>query len=306
MYHNWLRSFHAVAKEGGFTAASKVLNIGQPTISDQVKALEQQFGVELFHRQGRPVSLTNTGRGLLEITKNIFGHEEEAVAFLTAALELKGGQLKLGGVGTPVVMELVEHFQASYPDIQLEILIDHGEPMLQSLMDFETDVAILAHMEDDPELYYFPYSRSEVVLFVNTKHPWADRKNVRIEELAGQKCILREKTSATRQALDQAIAKAGVTLGETLEINSREAVMDGIIRSLGVGCVSKLEYVAHEHLRVIRLSDAEVFISFYVVCLNRRKNRPLIQAFLNTAKAIIKRGGPVRRLAGMGVGASRR
>ena len=40
MYHNWLRSFHAVAKEGGFTAASKVLNIGQPTISDQVKALE--------------------------------------------------------------------------------------------------------------------------------------------------------------------------------------------------------------------------------------------------------------------------
>jgi aminoethylphosphonate catabolism LysR family transcriptional regulator len=292
MYHNWLRSFHVVAKEGGFTAASKVLNIGQPTISEQVKALEQQFGVELFHRQGRTVSLTDTGRGLAEITQHIFGHEEEAVAFLTAARELKGGQLKLGGVGTPVVMELVEHFQASYPDIQLEILIDHGEPMLRCLLNFESDVAILAHVEDDPELSYFPYSRSDVVLFVNTDHPWANRKNVRIEELAGQKCILREKTSATRQALDQAIAEAGVTLGEVLEINSREAVMDGIIRGLGVGVVSEIEYVPHERLRVIRLSDADVFISFYVVCLSRRKNRPLIQAFLNTAKAIIKRGGP--------------
>lgn len=281
-----------MAKEGGFTAASKVLNIGQPTISDQVKALEQQFGVELFHRQGRTVSLTDTGRGLLEITKNIFGHEEEAVAFLIAARELKGGQLKLGGVGTPVVMELVEHFQASYPDIQLNILIDHGEPMLRSLMDFEADVAILAHVEDDPELYHFPYCRSDVVLFVNIDHPWADRKNVRIEELAGQKCILREKTSATRQALDQAIAEAGDTLGEVLEINSREAVMDGIIRGLGVGAVSELEYLPHELLKVIRKSDANVFISFYVACLNRRKNHPLIQAFLKTAEGIIKQRNP--------------
>ena len=89
-------------------------------------------------------------------------------------------------------MELIEHFKASYLDIQLNILIDHGEPMLRILMDFKTDVAVLAHVEDDPELYYFPYCRSDVVLFVNTKHPWAERKDVRIEELAGQKCILRE------------------------------------------------------------------------------------------------------------------
>jgi aminoethylphosphonate catabolism LysR family transcriptional regulator len=289
MYHNWLRSFHAVAREGGFTAASKALNIGQPTISDQVKALEQQFGVELFHRRGRTVSLTETGYGLLEITQDIFGHEDEAIAYLTATQELKHGLLKLGGVGTPVVMELIEQFQLSYPDIQLEILIDHGEPMLRNLMDFKTDVAILAHVSDDPELFYFPYSRSEIVLFVNTEHPWARRKKVRIEELAGQKCILREKSSATRQSLDQAITDAGVALGDALEINSREAVMDGTIRGLGVGAVSEIEYVPHEKLRLIRISDADVFISFYVACLNRRKNRPLIQSFLRTAKRMIQK-----------------
>ena len=61
MYHKWLRSFHAVAREGGFTAASKVLNIGQPTITEQVKSLERQFRVELFHRRGRTVTLTDTG-----------------------------------------------------------------------------------------------------------------------------------------------------------------------------------------------------------------------------------------------------
>ncbi|HIG78223.1 MAG TPA: LysR family transcriptional regulator, partial [Candidatus Lambdaproteobacteria bacterium] len=48
-----LRSFHAVAGTGGFTAASKVLHVGQPTISGQVRALEDYYGVELFHRRGR-------------------------------------------------------------------------------------------------------------------------------------------------------------------------------------------------------------------------------------------------------------
>ncbi len=56
MNHTQLRSFHAVAAEGGFTAASRVLNVGQPTITTQVKALEQHFNVELFHRRGRPTS----------------------------------------------------------------------------------------------------------------------------------------------------------------------------------------------------------------------------------------------------------
>jgi len=286
MYHKWLRSFHAVAREGGFTAASKVLNIGQPTITGQVKSLEHKFGVELFHRRGRSVTLTDTGQGLLEITQDVFGHEEEAISYLNAARDLKRGQLKLGGVGAPVAMELVEHFQAAYPEIQLDISIEHGKRMLRSLMDFETDVAILAHVEDDPELFYFPYVRSDVVLFVNTDHPWANHKKIGIEELAGEKFILREKTSTTRQVLEQAFAKAGVTLGSTLEINSREAVMNGIIRGLGVGAVSKLEYVPHEKLRAIRISNTDVFISFYVVCLNRRKNRPLIQALLKIAENI--------------------
>ena len=292
MYYNWLRSFHAVAREGGFTAASKVLNIGQPTVSDQVKALEQKFGVELFNRQGRNISLTDTGNGLHEITQDIFGHEDEAIAFLTAASNLKKGLLKLGADTAPLVMELIENFQASYPDIQLEVLIDHGKPMLRSLMEFKIDVAILAHVESNPELLYFPYSRSEVVLFVNAEHPWAKRKEVRIEELAGQKCVLREKASATRQALDKAISNAKVTLGKSLEINSREAVMDGIIRGLGVGAVSELEYVPHDKLRLIRISNAKVFISFYVACLSRRENRPLIQAFIRTAKDKVKQKCP--------------
>jgi len=68
--------------------------------------------------------------------------------------------------------------------------------------------------------------------------------------------------------------------------------MSGIVRGLGIGAVSELEYVAHDRLRVIRISDADIFISFYVVCLDRRKNRPIIQAFLETAEKIIAPNSP--------------
>ncbi|MBT3304968.1 MAG: LysR family transcriptional regulator [Alphaproteobacteria bacterium] len=280
-----------MAVQGGFTAASKVLNVGQSTITEQVKALEQQFGVELFHRRGRTVTLTATGQRLVEITQDIFGHEEEAIAFLKGARDLQHGHLKIGGVGAPVVMELAQYFQASYPDIHLDIFMDHGDKVLKNLIDFETDVAVLAHVVDDPGLFYLPFVRSDVVLFVNVDHPWANRGQVRIEELEGEKFVLREKTSITRQALEQAITKAGVNFGASIEINSREAVTDGVIRGFGIGAVSEIEFVPHERLKIVRTSNQEIYISFYVACLNSRRNRPLIKAFLEVAENIIEGRG---------------
>ncbi len=73
MYQKWLQAFHRVATEGGFTAAAKALNVGQPTVSTHVKALEDHFGVELFHRRGRNVELTALGSSLLSITQGLYG-----------------------------------------------------------------------------------------------------------------------------------------------------------------------------------------------------------------------------------------
>ncbi len=73
-----------MATEGGFTAAARQLNIGQPTVSSHVGNLEGYFGVELFHRAGRRIQLTEIGRKLYDITHDLFGHEQEAIACLKA------------------------------------------------------------------------------------------------------------------------------------------------------------------------------------------------------------------------------
>src|SRR5260221_11171524 len=73
MHQSQLRAFNAVAAHGGFTAAAQALGIGQPTLSTQVGALERYFGVELLHRRGRSVALSELGPALFKVTQRLFG-----------------------------------------------------------------------------------------------------------------------------------------------------------------------------------------------------------------------------------------
>ena len=82
-----LRAFHSVAAQGSFTAAARALNVTQPTLSSQVKALEESYGIRLFHRVGRGVTLTELGNRLFEVTQRLYNLEEEAEEILSAACD---------------------------------------------------------------------------------------------------------------------------------------------------------------------------------------------------------------------------
>ena len=288
MYHKWLQAFHAVAKEGGFTAAARSLNLGQPTISIHVKALEEQFGVELFHRSGRSVKLTPIGRSLLTITQGLYGHEEEAIQHLRAAQQLGTGELRVGAIGPFDVMELLQRFRRHHPKVNLSVNLGAKADVLADLTAFETDVGILAEPETDPRIHQLFYNRYEVVVIVNNDHPWARRKRLRIRDLAGQPMVLRTKGSTTRSAFERAIEAAGVDVQPVMEINNREAVREAVVRGLGIGVVSQSEFIPGERLRALRVSDASMHVDAYVACLAERLNRPLIEAFFAVAENLIE------------------
>ena len=89
-----LRSFHAVAHHGSVTRAAQALHVSQPTMTTQIRALEETYGVELFYRHGRGLTLTPTGRALYAVSLRIFSDEAEALG-----LALAHG---LGGLVPPV------------------------------------------------------------------------------------------------------------------------------------------------------------------------------------------------------------
>lgn len=284
MHERSLAAFHAVARAGGFTAAAKLLNVGQPTVSTHVRALEDHFKVELFHRRGRSVELTEIGRSLLTITRGMFGHEEEAITLLRAAQALELGSLKIGAIRPSDVMEIAAELRARYPKLKLTVTLGSGLEILEGLLKFDFDVGVVGRDPDDARFFSRFYNKHRILVVANASHPLARRRSIRIEELEGQDFIVRAPGSTTRAIFDDALHKAGVRIRPIMETNNREAVNAAVVRGIGIGAISESEIASHNLLRVLSLTNADIYNHAYVVCLAERRKRPLIDGFIRAAE----------------------
>jgi len=285
-----LRSFHAVAKAGGFVAAAKVLNISQPTLTAQVSALEKESGVELFHRRNRRSELTQAGRDLFAITTRMFAEEQDARHFLNESKGLQTGQLHIGAVGPYHVTEMLAAFSTRYPGILLRVSIGNSADVQRDLLDYKTDIAVLAHIADDERLLTIPYRRHRIVMFAHKDHRLSRRKSISLRDLDGERMIVRETGSTTRRNFEAATRKAGVTPEVFMEIGSREAIRGAVIRGLGISYVSEAEFVPDPALRQFAVRDAEIYTYAHVAVLAERQNSRIIRAFLDIVHAGLKGG----------------
>jgi aminoethylphosphonate catabolism LysR family transcriptional regulator len=284
-----LRSFYAVARAGGFTGAARLLHISQPTVTTQVRFLEETYGIELFYRRGHGVRLTPLGEQLYEMAQKIFALESDTVHLLEDSGELRSGQLRVGAVGPFHVTEMLARFNRSFPGIDVSVRVGNSQAMLEALMNYQADVAVLAQFTDDARFHSVPYSRHPVVIFVHRSHRFARRKSIRIAELAGEGMILREEGSTTRKALDDALRAAGVGPRVVMQIGSREAIREAVIMGVGIGAVSEIEYIPHPRLRMVRVSDAQMYTHAHVVCLEERRSARLVKAFLGIVEELQQR-----------------
>jgi aminoethylphosphonate catabolism LysR family transcriptional regulator len=286
-----LRSFHAVARAGGFTGAARLLHISQPTVTTQVRFLEETYGIELFYRRGHKVTLTPLGEQLFELAQRVFALESETVHLLEDSGQLRSGHLRVGAVGPFHVTEMLAGFNRAFPGVQVSVRVGNSETVLATLLDYQTDVAVLAHFTDDPRFHFVPYRRHPIMVFVHRSHRFAARKSIRIAELEGEGLIVREEGSTTRKALEDALAQAGVKPRILMEIGSREAIREAVIKGVGIGAVSEIEYVPDPRIRMVRVSDAAMFTHAHVVCLEERREARLVKAFLGIVDELQRSGG---------------
>lgn len=284
MLYTQLRSFHAVAREGSATVAARVLMISQPTITTQIKELEAAYGVELFHRRGRGLELTQSGQELLLETQRFFGVEDDVIEMLEAAGKLAHGHFRIGAVGPFHVMRMLSIFQRQFPGIHVSVDLGNSREVLQRLREYRTDVAVLSQIESDPGLFTVQYSQQRVVVFVSKDHPWYDRDGIRLKELDGQDMIMREHGSMTRKVFEKALENARVRPNIVLEIGSREAVWEAVAEGFGIGLVSEASVVPDKRLKVLSILDAEILTYTHVVCLKERQDVRLVKAFLDVIK----------------------
>jgi aminoethylphosphonate catabolism LysR family transcriptional regulator len=282
MLSTQLRAFHAVATTGGFTKAAESLNVTQPTISGQVRDLEQTYEVQLFHRRGRAVTLTETGQRLFAATQRLVAVEEEAREILDESRNLTGGVVHLGGDAPHHALPLVAAFRRRYPEVAVSLSIDNTDSLTRELLAYRIDIAVLCNPRVDPALHYLPLRTDPMVALCPVEHPWTkgNASGIPMTAFADQVLVLREPGSETRRVAERVLGDAGVVPRDRVEVATREGVHEAVAQGLGVGLVSSAEVSRDPRVVALPLDGVNASFTECVVCLLDQRRRAAVKAFL--------------------------
>ncbi|HEX2889978.1 LysR substrate-binding domain-containing protein [Vineibacter terrae] len=282
---NQLRSFFAVAEHRSFTRAARSLNVGQPTITTQVRALEERYGVELFQRLPGKIALSETGAALLAIVRPLFELEAQAVTLMEARGGAVVGTLRVGSVGPFFVMKLLAAVQGAHPTLTISLKTSNSEEILREVLDGKLDVAVVGDVGPDSRLSAVPLQRQSIVVFVGRRHRWSRRQQIDLRELHGQPMVMREQGSRTREALERVLAKAKIKPRIVMEV-PREAVREAVAEGLGIGILSEAELTPDPRFKALRIADSEAATEAFAICLQSRRSIRSIAAFMDIATQV--------------------
>jgi len=283
-----LRSFHYVALQGSFSRAARVMNVTQPTLSQQVKLLEETYGVRLLERTGRGVQPTTLGKALFEVTHRLFEIEQEAAELLTGAKRLTSGRILIGADGPFHVVPLIRRFQQLHPGPEVVLSLGNSTAMLADLLSTKLDVVLVADLPGDSRLFVVPLRRDPVLAMLPAGHALARRRALRLQDLGGELLIMRELGSVTRKVVERGFAEADLVPGRVMEIGSREAVREAVAGGMGVGFVSASETMPDPRVALLPVYGVRMDIDEYAVCLRERRNLATVKAFLQVAQDTAK------------------
>lgn len=237
-----LRSFHEVARSGSFSKAAENLNITQPALSRQIVTLEKTVGMNLFNRHNRGVNLTDAGRRLYEYAEDVLKLLDKASKTLKEMQNLESGQLKIGAsttIGNYLLPTWIAKFLNLHPGVDVSLQVGNSETIIEQLVDGLFDIAFVASFSSSPRLCIEPLLEDEILLLVGPNHPLAKTDSFLQIDLSKEVLIFREPGSATKQAVDSLLVKAGIQPTRVITLGNTEAVKRIVMSGMGVTFLSK-------------------------------------------------------------------
>lgn len=285
MRHAQLKAFHAVAQYGGFSKAAERLALTQPAVSDHIRKLEETYGVQLFLRSPRGVSLTALGRKLFAVAERHFETEAEALELLSRAATLEEGQLTIGADAAVHVLPRVARFRERFPRIAIRLVAGNSAELLSRLESFAIDIAVTAERPASDAILSRRLRQDRLVA-VGSRGASAPRgTRLPFAKLAELSLILREEGSMTRKLLLEEMLRRGLHPASTIEIESREAAREAAAQGLGFAVMSEGELVPDQRLRTYLIPDWSAVMEEWLLCLKARAGLHVIRTFFDESDA---------------------
>ncbi|WP_372885243.1 LysR substrate-binding domain-containing protein [Shimia sp.] len=256
-----MRLFEAVARHRSITRAAQEVNLTQPSVSMQVKTLEDKIGLPLTEQIGKRLYLTPVGEEVAAASRDILGRLGEMVATLEDMHREVAGPLSVAVVSTAkyFLPQLLGDFKRRYPKVEPRLQIANRETMLARIAENADDLYIMGQPPEEKPVVATPFLENVIAFVARSDHPLADRKGISLARVARESIIGRESGSGTRKAVEQRCREAGVALSTQMEFDDSEAIKQGVVSGLGVAYLSlhslRLELAAGE----IAVLDVEGF-----------------------------------------------
>lgn len=237
-------TFIAVAKTKNFTRASEILNLTQPGVYQQIQFLENHYGAKFIKREGRSLNLTEEGEFFLQYAKEIVN--------ISAEMErnLKNGSPSIKRhniaatmtIGGYVIPSILGKYKTENPNLNIALSVNNTNVILKKIVDREIELALIEGPFDKIKFKYKKFKDDKLVLAVSSRHDFAKRKTVDLEEVLKGTLILRECGSGTREIFEGELISRGYsidTLSSTMDIGSISAIVSLVEANAGYTIISK-------------------------------------------------------------------
>ncbi len=281
--------FRAVARRLSFRKAAEDLYLTQPAVSLQIKALEEDLGVQLFDRTGSRVELTAAGRVLLDHAEKAQDLLLEAVHEIAALSGELAGHLALGASTTIAqyfLPRMLGEFLRGHPRVQPSLISGNTERIVDAVVKREIALGFIEGPARSKNVREVPFLTDELVLIVPAAHEWAERERIATGELKSAPLLMRELGSGTRHVVEMALAAHGVkpaSLPVAMELDSTEAIKSAVEAGLGVGFVSRWAIAkdarAGSSFRIVDVEGVRIRREFLTVLPAGPEPQGLVQEF---------------------------
>jgi DNA-binding transcriptional LysR family regulator len=281
--------FRAVARHLSFRKAAEDLYLTQPAVSQQIKALEEDLGAQLFDRSGAHPSLSPAGKILLkhaERASNILARAEHELAALNGG---DAGPLTLGAsttIAQYVLPGLLSEFCQTRPRVFPTLLSGNTEHIVSAVEDRSIALGFIEGPAHSRDVKVEPFLEDELNLIVPAAHEWAERASVMPAEIASAPLLMRERGSGTRQVLERALEHSGIkrrSLRVVMELDSTEAIKSAVEAGFGVGFISRWAVAKDMRLgltfKIVEVEGLRIRRSFLVASAKGAVPQPIAEEF---------------------------
>ena len=288
-YLQWLRGFYYVAKTGSFSMAGREIGRNQPTISHQIKCLENEYGVTLFDRSRDRMELTPEGKILFEKTISIF----EIVKSMQGEIDKAHQQLKgrITIVATHAVIlsflpKYIVDFQKKHPDVIFDVHGGGVKTILERVESADADFGFLNLKSVPKGLVYHKLFETKLVLLTPKDGPFAKMKRLTLEQIAKQPFIFFPRSSTIHPYIEKKIMDRDLKLNVVLGLNNFDIVKKYVQLGMGVSILDDFTLTKgdYERLDIFPLDQFFEKRQYGMVIRKTKYLSPTVRTFIRFIK----------------------